>query len=344
MTQFNIHGICTKVYGSAEDYFSAELGWFKSDKCSEPIIKIVEGNVENYPFFELFSQRESKSFLHVPFGDIGDSSITLTYEQGLNPAYLFYIFEAILHFVLLSRGKALVHGASFALHGKGVWVTSWGGTGKTNLLLYFLTNNSNFKNFSYLSDDWTIVDRSGMLMTYPKRMRIYGYNIAAYPQFSPGRKLLPLYKTFRFLYNVSPSRLLRIAITKFEPKVVIPPWSLPKVEILEKAKPDLVIFMRKYSNVRKPSLNNIGFEEIVKGVVACVKYERNYFFKEYYKYVHYTGKTVEVIEKHDERLSEILISLLENAGKTVEIQVPLHVGPYEAEEIAALINSLLQKP
>lgn len=336
---YNIRGICVRVEGSAGPYFDSEL-WFYRAPCSSPqiVVKEAEG-LDSRPFYELLRMREGRRRLHLPFGDIDSGALEITYEPGLSPAYVFYIFEAVLHLILLERGIALAHGAAFTLGGRGVWVTSWGGTGKTNLLLHMIESGGGF---GYMSDDWAIIGDT--LAAYPKRMRIYGYNAAAYPRLGlGGRRLALAHRLFKAAQDTIPSRLARIALARIEPRAAIPPYRIPGVEVVGEAEPGLVVFMKK-APVEKPVIGDVDPMYVARAVTACVRFERNYLFMDYYRYLHYTGRPVDIIERHDEALQEVLRRFLGRAGRLVELRVPMKVGPREAAEIARAIREALGQP
>jgi len=341
-TKFNIGNVGVCVRGSVTAFFSAELRSFavNNEMESPYVIYIDEVNSINAPFYEKISMREGKRFIHVPFEDLDSQVIHLTYERGLSPAFVFYIFEAVLHFFLLKSGYALVHGASFTLGGKGVWLSSWGGTGKTNFILYGLTA---VEDFSYMADDWTIVSSSGMILAYPKRIRIYGYNLLEYPNLpvKSRRAKILAYKAQRGLYNILPSRWLRIALSKFEPKILLYPSSIRQnVEVVKESRAYLSLLMKKGS-VDEPVLGSIDIKSFVNSVLACVRFERNYLFKEYYRFVHYVGP-VEIVENHDDMLRKILNSYLKKSQKVLMVEVPSVMNKLNVSRLYKLIRKLLE--
>ena len=334
-SSFDVHGVCVEVHGGARNYFDSEL-WFYRKPC-EGDIRVVEDNVGAAPFYELLSMREGRKYLHVPFADLDADSMTLRYERGLSPAYVFYIFESVLHLFLLKRDSALLHGAAFTLNDRGVWVTSWGGTGKTNILLYMISKE---KSFGHLADDWAIIDSRGMIYAYPKRMRIYGYNLAAYPGLRLGGRLLHLkYRIIRALYSHSPSRWARILFSKLEPKLAVNPEELG-LKVVPNANPALVVLMKK-APVSSVETFSVDREELIRSVSACVRYERDYFFKDYYRYLHYSGKPVNVLENHDAILSHVLEGFLSHTRWT-GLYVPMKVGSKEAAAIVSSIREILE--
>lgn len=339
---FTIGKINVHVNGSALSFFKAELYNFAKGKDKAQFdIYIEETNHLDEPFYEKISMREGKKYIHVPFGDLDKHTIRLTYEQGLPPAFVFYIFEPVLHLFLLKTGYALVHGASFTLGGKGVWLTSWGGTGKTNFILHGLTSVSDF---GYMSDDWTIISSDGRILAYPKRIRIYGYNLIEYPELPISSKNIKIirYKIQKRLRNLLPSRWLRILLTKFEPKYILYPTDIRKdAEITRETKAKLSLLMMK-EDVQEPLISDIELDRFIDAVTACVRFERDYFFKEYYKYAHY-AYSVNIIENHDKILKNILRSYLKKSDNVSLIKVPFEMNRKRTTELYNLIRKIVEE-
>lgn len=338
---FTIGDVGVHVKGSAAPFFKSELYKFmkRGEEGAHYNIYVEEAARVSAPFYEKISMREGRRFIHVPFGDMDELEIKLVYERGLSPAFVFYIFEAVLHFFLLKSGYALVHGASFTLGGKGVWLSSWGGTGKTNLILYGLTA---VDDFGYMADDWTIVSSRGVILAYPKRIRIYGYNLLEYPNLpvKSRRVKILIYKAQRGLYSILPSRWLRIVLSKLEPKILLYPSSVRRnVKVVEEAHAYLSLLMKR-SSVDEPVLGSVDVKSFVNAVLACVRFERNYFFKEYYRFAHYAGP-VEIMENHDDMLRKILNRYLKKSQKVLMVEVPSIMNRPNVSKLYTLIRKLL---
>jgi hypothetical protein len=85
------------------------------------------------------------------------------------------VIEPILRWALVRKGYALVHAACIAMDGRAVLVTARTDTGKTSTILQAVNNFS----CSFLSDDMTIVGRSGAVMSYPKPLTISHHTLSA---------------------------------------------------------------------------------------------------------------------------------------------------------------------
>jgi putative flippase GtrA len=85
------------------------------------------------------------------------------------------ILEPLLRFVLVSRGRMLLHSACVELAGTGVMLSALTDTGKTGTVLRLLREHGG----KFLSDDMTIIDRSGNASWFPKPLTISAHTLRA---------------------------------------------------------------------------------------------------------------------------------------------------------------------
>ncbi|MDT4932599.1 MAG: hypothetical protein QOK11_491 [Pseudonocardiales bacterium] len=85
------------------------------------------------------------------------------------------VVEALLRFVLVSRGYMLLHSACLELGGRGVLMSALTDTGKTGTVLRLLRENVS----KFLSDDMTIIDPFGTAFCYPKPLTISQHTLRA---------------------------------------------------------------------------------------------------------------------------------------------------------------------
>ena len=85
------------------------------------------------------------------------------------------IIEALLRFVMVSRGYMLLHSACLEVGGRGVMLSALTDTGKTGTILRLLREND----ARFLSDDMTILDPDGVALTYPKPLTISEHTLRA---------------------------------------------------------------------------------------------------------------------------------------------------------------------
>ncbi|MEV3858783.1 glycosyltransferase [Streptomyces sp. NPDC050095] len=85
------------------------------------------------------------------------------------------VVEALLRFVLISRGRMLLHSACLELGGHGVMLSALTDTGKTATILRLLREHGG----RFLSDDMTVVDASGLAVCFPKPLTISSHTLRA---------------------------------------------------------------------------------------------------------------------------------------------------------------------
>lgn len=85
------------------------------------------------------------------------------------------IVEALLRFVLIPRGRMLLHSACVNFGGVGVMLSALTDTGKTATVLRLLREHGAL----FLSDDMTIIDRHGNALCFPKPLTISSHTLRA---------------------------------------------------------------------------------------------------------------------------------------------------------------------
>ena len=85
------------------------------------------------------------------------------------------VVEALLRFILVSRGYMLLHSACLDFGGQGILMSALTDTGKTGTVLRLLRENAS----RFLSDDMTILDPTGIALSYPKPLTISQHTLRA---------------------------------------------------------------------------------------------------------------------------------------------------------------------
>jgi putative flippase GtrA len=85
------------------------------------------------------------------------------------------IVEALLRFVMVTRGRMLLHSACVEIGGVGVMLSALTDTGKTATVLRLLREHGG----RFLSDDMTIVAPDGLAMCFPKPLTISAHTLRA---------------------------------------------------------------------------------------------------------------------------------------------------------------------
>ncbi len=78
------------------------------------------------------------------------------------------VIEALLRFLLVSRGYVLLHSASMIVEGRAVLLSAQTDTGKTSTVIRLVRDHG----YEFLSDDMTIIAPDGRAICYPKPMTL----------------------------------------------------------------------------------------------------------------------------------------------------------------------------
>jgi dolichol-phosphate mannosyltransferase len=101
------------------------------------------------------------------------------------------LVEPLLRFMLVRRGRVLLHAATVALEGQTVMLSAETDTGKTTTILRLLQRHGG----TFFSDDMVVLDPDGRVTRYPKPLTISAHTVRATPRnrLSPaGRLALPI--------------------------------------------------------------------------------------------------------------------------------------------------------
>lgn len=85
------------------------------------------------------------------------------------------IIEPLLRFVMVSRGRMLLHSACVELDGTGIMLSALTDTGKTGTILRLLREHGG----RFLSDDMTVIDPDGGACCFPKPLTISAHTLRA---------------------------------------------------------------------------------------------------------------------------------------------------------------------
>lgn len=85
------------------------------------------------------------------------------------------ILEPLLRFLMVTRGRMLLHSACVELNGTGVMLSALTDTGKTGTVLRLLREHGG----RFLSDDMTVIDAEGNAWCFPKPLTISAHTLRA---------------------------------------------------------------------------------------------------------------------------------------------------------------------
>lgn len=98
---------------------------------------------------------------------------------AMSPHVLYTnVVEPLLRFILVSKGKMLLHAACISVDGRPIMLSAKTDTGKTSTILTMLRADGGV----FYSDDMVIVDAQGTASRYPKPLTISAHTLRAVPQ------------------------------------------------------------------------------------------------------------------------------------------------------------------
>lgn len=161
----------------------------------------------------------------------------------------------LVHWKMLERGAATIHGASVAVNGQGILMPAWGGTGKTSAVMELFK----LPDSSFMSDDFAIICRDGTLLSYPKPFFIYPYHRHIFPHlFKDKPKLLVPACISEFVAVVR--RAVRPSLARFprleslcrrftpEHMQISARKALPDANFADKAPLKLILFLERHNS------------------------------------------------------------------------------------------------
>jgi dolichol-phosphate mannosyltransferase len=184
--RYDVHGIVT--IGST--VVLKELESFRSNHLPGPLdIEIRKGDVGDGGFRRRTRVTQYASPAAVRYEEhLGRLGADFSVEMGdriqvvvgpmlVRSPHVLYtnIIEALLRFVMVSRGYMLLHSACLELDGRGVMLSALTDTGKTGTILRLLRENES----KFLSDDMTILSAQGVALSYPKPLTISQHTLRA---------------------------------------------------------------------------------------------------------------------------------------------------------------------
>ena len=163
----------------------------------------------------------------------------------------------VLDWLMIQRGAGMIHAATFAYKGHGVFMPAWGGVGKTSTIAKL----SKYDDVAFMGDDWGFVSEAGMMLGYAKPMFMKPHHKPIYPHvFKAGRKPLVPRSLTRYVGSVS--TIFHPMVTKYprlaaftrkwspEHMMVTPAEALPSTEIATSAPLTVSVFVERHDGTK----------------------------------------------------------------------------------------------
>jgi hypothetical protein len=229
-----------------------------------------------------------------------------------------YVFP-VIQWILLHKQCSLVHGAAVAVHGRGVLLPGWGGTGKTSAIVCLVRD---VPGAAFLSDDYAIVSSNKQLLGFPKAFFIYPYHRNLLPHAFKARHkpLVPLVLSGlleRVRTAVRPAIMAFPSVERIARRITpehmqVPARKvLPDAEFADSAPLDKVLIVERYSG-NETRLDKLDAADVKRRLMGNFHYEigrnaRDCLLGAF-------GAALLDAEEYFSRMGSVLNELLKNRG------------------------------
>jgi putative flippase GtrA len=174
--RYDIHGVMAVV----SDVALPELASMETSEPDGPVpaITVTRGRIRNAGDLEVFRFKEILGWAGFATDVVFGLQTRVGYSPllGRSPHVLYTnVVEPLLRWHLVERGYALAHGACLGDGGRAVMVTARTDTGKTTTALKLLQKRP----LEFLSDDLTLLDERGQILSYTKPLTVSSHTVAA---------------------------------------------------------------------------------------------------------------------------------------------------------------------
>ena len=156
-----------------------ELSYFLTDRASPPDIRINVMRVGGLPSRRTRFVTAGTTVGYYEHLGLAGANFRITMGEPVvvevapllarSPHVLYTnVIEALLRFLLVSRGYVLLHSACIAMNGRATLLSAQTDTGKTSTVIELVRDHG----FEFLSDDMTILAPDGRAICYPKPMTL----------------------------------------------------------------------------------------------------------------------------------------------------------------------------
>jgi putative flippase GtrA len=156
-----------------------ELAYFRTALVTTPDIRIRTRRVALLPGVRIRLKRNGDTVTYREhLGVLGaDFNLTMGHPIEVEASHLLSlsrhvlytnVVEALLRFVLVSKGYVLLHSAGLEVDGKATLLSAQTDTGKTSTVINMVRE----RHWHFISDDMAIIDPAGFVRTFPKPMTL----------------------------------------------------------------------------------------------------------------------------------------------------------------------------
>ncbi len=163
-----------------------ELAYFRTDEGGTPDLVIRVGRVGSFPTWRTRFDETDTTLRYLEHLGAASANFRITMGSPIevrvapllagSPHVLYTnVIEALLRFLLVSRGYVLLHSACLMVNGHAVLLSAQTDTGKTSTVIQLVRD----RNYRFLSDDMTIISPEGVAIHYPKPMTMSYHTMSA---------------------------------------------------------------------------------------------------------------------------------------------------------------------
>ena len=163
-----------------------ELAYFRTDEGGTPDLVIRVGRVGSFPTLRTRFDETDSTLRYLEHLGAASANFHITLGSPIevrvapllaaSPHVLYTnVIEALLRFLLVSRGHVLLHSACVMVNGRAVLLSAQTDTGKTSTVIQLVRD----RNYRFLSDDMTIISPDGVAIHYPKPMTMSYHTMSA---------------------------------------------------------------------------------------------------------------------------------------------------------------------
>jgi len=139
------------------------------------LVGVGEAAYDDDAFLILRSRHKTPARVRIAFDEIG-GPCEIVCERGL-PAVPLLL--AIINLTVLAKGGLALHATAFRYRDRGILVTGWSKSGKTETLLAFLEHGA-----EYVGDEWIYLSPDGETMFgVPEPVRVWDWQLSQLPHY-----------------------------------------------------------------------------------------------------------------------------------------------------------------
>jgi hypothetical protein len=339
---------------SITNYVRHEYGLFEVQKPSsgkpEIIIEFLEDVSSTYQSVHVrspVSYDDHGVFLHDPqyhvvridFDVLGQSNWRVTCDVNFNPHFFAIIMEYLIHFTLLKKDAVLCHSSAFQVDSKVVLCPAWRNVGKTNVLLSFLMTGA-----QYIADDWSVVLRTGLVHSLPKRLNLLYYNFAEYPEllrslpeqfaalvdFVKRAKLSEYDLNHEIIETLTNQARMRVSVDDLFNQT----FNTEPIPI------DYVFLLKRNKNINDSvKTSRIELDALVHSVYSILEFEQSHFQTAYLAHKAITGRANPFLEQAKSITLNILSEAFKRVPQLYQITVP---SQHKSKDVHHIIMETLK--